>query len=122
MQNENQDFGTAGIQVESGQAAEAEKKHSENFHKFKKPFVFEGKTFDGIELDFSPLTGADMIESAKQFNAKGNFAVLPAYDVGFCAILAAKAAGKPAQFIESLPLDEFSQVTGKVTRFLTQAG
>lgn len=93
----------------------------QNFHRFKKPYVFEGETHEGIQLDFEPLTGKDMIETAKQYNARGNFAVLPAYDTGFCALIAARASNKPAQFIEGLPLGDFNQVVSKVTRFLTQA-
>jgi hypothetical protein len=92
-----------------------------NTYTFKKPFVFEDETYKSVTFDFDSLTGADLTGAQKYYSGKGNFAIMPAYDMGYCAIIAAIAAGKPFGFFEKVSAKDFVSVTQKATHFLTVA-
>lgn len=87
-------------------------------HKFSKPYEFEGDTFDKIDLNLDALTGDDMLAAERDFGAGGGLAAMVETSKGYLAILAAKAAKVPVEFINGLPVKEFSQVTMAVQAFL----
>lgn len=94
----------------------------ENFVKFKKPFTFEGKVFEGLTLDLEKLTGADVEEAEVQFIGKSATIAaqtpLKEMSKSFQAILAAKAAGVVPEMLSALPASEYAKVTTKVQVFL----
>lgn len=87
-------------------------------HEFEKPFEFEGKTYEQIEFDLEGLKGSDISEAKKRFVKAGNYAVLPAMDSDFCAILLARLCRLPDEFFEQLPAREYCALTQKVSNFL----
>jgi hypothetical protein len=87
-------------------------------HVFKKPFTFEGKTYDSITLDLESLSGADISAVKKQFAAGGNFSPIPATDSDFCILLAARLAKQPVEFFNALPAREYCAIAQGVSNFL----
>ena len=87
-------------------------------HKFSKPYSFDGDSFEKIDLDLDALTGDDMLTAEREFTAAGGFGAMMETSKGYLAILAAKAAKVPAEFINGLPAKEFSKVTLAVQTFL----
>ena len=87
-------------------------------HKFSKPYSFDGDSFDKIDLDLDALTGDDMLTAEREFTAAGGFGAMMETSKGYLAILAAKAAKVPAEFINGLPAKEFSKITLAVQTFL----
>lgn len=88
----------------------------------KRPVLFDGQPVTSIVLDFEGLTGADIEEAEVQFTAESpqNAATTPVKEMSkaFCAILAAKAAKKPVEFIRNLGAADYAKVTTQVTVFL----
>ena len=80
-------------------AAEAQAKKSEGNYtlKLKKPFTYEGQTFDELNFDFEGLTGDD-------------------------ALAIEDASGHPRRIgddaLRALPIFEFNRVRGKARSFL----
>ena len=87
-------------------------------HKFRKPYSFDGDSFEKIDLDLDALTGDDMLTAEREFTAAGGFGAMMETSKGYLAILAAKAAKVPAEFINGLPAKEFSKITLAVQTFL----
>ena len=85
---------------------------------FKSPFEFEGKSYDGLELNLDKLTGADVMQAEREFAALGNFAGLVDTNKTFQAMLAARSAGVPVEFLQALPAKDFSRITIVVQNFL----
>ena len=87
-------------------------------HKFSKPYSFDGDSFEKIDLDLDALTGDAMLTAEREFTAAGGFGAMMETSKGYLAILAAKAAKVPAEFINGLPAKEFSKITLAVQTFL----
>lgn len=83
-----------------------------------KPYSFEGADYTEIVLDLDGLTGEDMLQAEREFSAGKEFAPVPVMNSAYIAIVAAKAAKKPAEFIKRLPAKEFSKVIVTVQNFL----
>ena len=88
--------------------------------KFKNPFVFEGETHEGVELDFDNLTGDD-IERAQEYLSVAKKPLghsVPELSKAYCAQVAALAAKQPVEFIRRLPAREYVRVTLEAQNFL----
>lgn len=90
--------------------------------KLKRPILFDGQSVDSIVLDFESLTGVDIEQAETQFTAENpqNAATTPMKEMskGFQAIVAAKAAKKPVDFIRQLSAPDYSKVTAQTMVFL----
>ncbi len=99
-----------------------DEKTDENVVKFAKQITFEGKEYTELHLDLPSLTGNDIELAEVQFISQNPqiAAQTPLKEMskGFQAILAAKAAKVPVEFIKSLPASEYSKITTKVQVFL----
>ena len=51
--------------------------------KFKKPFEYEGKTYNELKFDFNGLTGADSINIEAELQAKGVAIFAPAFSAPY---------------------------------------
>ena len=87
--------------------------------KFKDPYVFEGETHEGIELNLDDLKGADL-EKAQEIIAiqKKRSGGVPELSKAYCAQVAAMSAKVPSEFIRGLPAREYIKVTLEVQNFL----
>lgn len=88
--------------------------------KFKDPFDFEGKKYEGIDLNLDALTGRDLINAESESTA---IMGRPAIDLDktYQACIAARAASVPVDMILSLPARDFSHITSEVQSFLLGA-
>ena len=85
---------------------------------FKKPYEFEGKTYEKLECDLDSLKGSDIAEVKRQFSKEGNFTILPATDNDFCARVLARACKLPLEFFTQMSAKDYLQVTQEVSNFL----
>lgn len=89
-------------------------------HTFKKPFSYEGQTYETLTFDFSGLTGADGIAAQEELERKGKVVMVPAMNPAYLCVIAARACTVPlaVNVIQAMPLRDFNKITGKVRAFL----
>lgn len=98
-------------------SAPAEKK--EGMILFAKPFEFEGKTYEGLDLSgLDDLTGDDLLEADRAYSATGNYSPVPELTLAYTFSLAATVGGVPQEFFKRLPGKEALKVKNEVVRFL----
>lgn len=91
-------------------------------HVFKKPFDFEGKTYDKLVFDFEGLLGSDMIAVENEMAAVGEYVLSPEISTSFLSKMAARAAGVGSDLIEHLPIRDFGKIKNKSRDFLVTTG
>lgn len=90
-------------------------------HTFSSPFSFEGKTWESMTFNFEKLTGRD-IEKVEQEMRQGNYnMIVPEVSKIFQARIAARAAQVGSDVIQSLPLKDYTKITGEARNFLLGA-
>ncbi|MBR1953283.1 MAG: phage tail assembly protein [Lentisphaeria bacterium] len=87
-------------------------------YKFSKPFEFEGKTYEKLDIDLDNLTGEDLEVIEKQMQDEKIFAPVPAIHRGYCARVGAVAAKVPPVFFKKLPAKAYTQITQEISNFL----
>lgn len=86
---------------------------------FKKPYTFEGKTYDGIDLSpLEDMTGSDFIRIEKEVRQLGINNLNPETTAEGAYTYAARAAGVPFEFFRKLPLKEARKTKAVVVNFL----
>ena len=91
--------------------------------KFKKPYVFEGKTY--TELDLSGLedaTGKDLCEVDKLLKRQGMIDPLMEMSPALACYMAARVTHKPVEFFEGLPMPEVVRLKTMVSGFMYGGG
>lgn len=113
-------------------AAEAQAKESVGNYtlKLKRPFTYEGQTFDELNFDFEELTGDDALAIEDELQAIGKPTISPTFSGQFLVRMAARActntiidaSGHPRRIgddaLRALPIFEFNRVRGKARSFL----
>ena len=85
---------------------------------FKKPYKFEGKLYDRVDLSgMEDMTAADMIAANKVLDRSGSFSFLPEMSLEYACIIAAKATKLPIEFFKGLHPKEAVKVKNRVTSF-----
>lgn len=85
---------------------------------FKKPFTFEGVSYESVDLSgLESLSAADMIAVNKTIERGGTVNVLPEMSLEYACIFASKATKIPVEFFQALPPKEAIKVKNKVTNF-----
>jgi len=86
---------------------------------FKKPFTFEGVSYESVDLSgLESLSAADMIAVNKTIERGGSASVLPEMSLEYACLMAARATGKPVEIFKALPPKEAIKVKNRVTNFL----
>ena len=86
---------------------------------FRKPFVFEGKTYESVDLSgLEDLSAADMIVANKIMERGGTVNVLPEMSLEYACIISARATRMPVEFFRALPPKDALKVKNRVTNFL----
>ena len=104
--------------LEVTKAATAAEETSAIIVKLRKEFEFEGITYSEFKLDFDSLKGVDFIKIEKEMNNLNEFALSPEISPNYCARIAARAAGVPAEVIMNLSLKDFNTIKNKARDFL----
>ena len=108
-------------------AAEAQAKESVGNYtlKLKRPFTYEGQTFDELNFDFEGLTGDDALAIEDELQAIGKPTISPTFSGQFLVRMAVRActntiidaSGRPRRIgddaLRALPIFEFNRVRGK---------
>lgn len=104
--------------------AEAEAQNDDIYtHTFKKPFTYEGKTYESLTFDFSNLTGEDAIAAQDELDRARKAAIVPAANIVYLSTIAARACTVPlaVNVLRAMPLRDFNRITGKARAFLLSA-
>ena len=102
-------------------AAEAQAKESVGNYtlKLKRPFTYEGQTFDELNFDFEGLTGDDALAIEDELQA---IQFLVRMAARACTNTIIDASGHPRRIgddaLRALPIFEFNRVRGKARSFL----
>lgn len=97
----------------------AEKVEKEGVIVFAKPFTFEGKDYEQIDLSgLENLTGDDLLKADQAYAASGNYSPVPELTLAYALSIAATAAGVPHEFFKRIPGKEALKIKNEVVRFL----
>ena len=119
--------------AESERVAEEAKQEQETgsyTHTFKKPFLWNGKTYETLTFDWTALDGGDHLEIESEIVMKGRTLVSPAFTGDFLAGMAARACTERDEkgkrvidgwAIKEMPLTDFQAITRKARSFLLRA-
>lgn len=91
-------------------------------HKFKRPFTYEGKTYEEMTFNFERLTGRDMIAIETEMQMNNEYALAAEISQRAQAKIAARAAGVGSDVIEAMPLNDFNRITSAARDFLLDSG
>ena len=91
-------------------------------HVFKKPFEYEGRTYEELTFDFEHLKGRDMVAIENEMQGMSEYALAPEISTSFQSKMAARAAGIGSDVLEAMPLKDFNKITGAARRFLLDSG
>lgn len=89
--------------------------------KLSKPYVFEGKTHETLDLSALESTTAGVLQSVGKIVTKKNPGLNPALlemSLQFCTTLAARVMAVPLEFFDNLPARDAIAVKSAVTNFL----
>ena len=100
----------------------AEKAKGTYVHTFRRPVKFEGTTYKTLTFYWDRLTGADMISIENEMQDMNEYALSPEMSASFLAKMAAKAAGVGSDFIEALPVPDFTKIRNEARSFLVSTG
>lgn len=92
-------------------------------HTFKRPFSFEGKTYEKLTFDFGALTGKDSLRIEEELSSKGIAVIAPAFSAPYLARMAARACREKIDIdvLEAMPLKDYEAIRGKARTFLLRA-
>lgn len=108
------------VEVVEGEVIEQEVVAEENdlIIVFKKPYTFEGTTYDKIDMSaLEDLTAADMIAVNKILEKGGGFSLLPEMSLEYACVIAGRATKLPVEFFKGLHPKEAMKVKNRVTSF-----
>ena len=87
--------------------------------KFNKPFVFEGKTYNEIDLSaLENITGEDMIQVNRRLTAAGCAPLLQEMSLEYEQMMAAQVTGIPIELFKALPAKASMKLKNIVTNFI----
>lgn len=92
--------------------------------KLKKPFEFEGKTYEALRFDFGKLSGKDCLAIENELQMLGIGAAVPEFSGEYLIRFAARALEEDLgpDFIEALPAATFTKIRNRVRSFLLVTG
>ncbi|PAQ15072.1 hypothetical protein CD798_08495 [Bacillaceae bacterium SAOS 7] len=86
---------------------------------FKKPYLFEGKEYNSIDLSgIDNLTGVDLLEADQIYSNTGQYSPMPEMTLNYTFVIATKVTKQPLEFFHQLPAKEALKVKNTVIRFL----
>ncbi len=85
---------------------------------FGKPYHFEGKDYESIDLSgLDNLTAENMIAADKYLTTNGNFSPMPEMSLEYTLYIASVATGLPVEFFRHLSPKDAIKVKNRVTNF-----
>lgn len=91
--------------------------------KLKEPILFEGKSYDQIDLTgLEDIKAADMVAINRRMARNGSVDITPELTLEYALNMANLATGLPLEFFDQLPPYAAMAVKGRVTNFLYRQG
>lgn len=90
--------------------------------KLENKLTVNGKEVTIVTLDFSKLTGRDLIKAEAEVRADGEVTPMLTFSLKYQAALAARMIGITYDDIMEMNADDFSKITNRVLNFLTKQG
>ena len=89
-------------------------------HHFKRPFVFEGKTYEKLTFDFEKLIGKDSLNVEAELQAKGIMVMVPTFSGPYLIRIAARACkeGIGSDALEQMRIADYNKIRSKARNFL----
>lgn len=85
---------------------------------FAKPYKFEGKTYEKIDLGgLENLTAEDMIAAEKFLSRSGIYSPIPEMSTQYVCEIASRVTDQPIEFFKGLPPKEVIKLKNRVTNF-----
>lgn len=87
--------------------------------KFKKPYSFEGKDYDEIDLSgLENVTGNDMVQVNKILGKQGQLPVLQEMQLEYAQEMAARVTGMPVEFFKNFSMKDSIKLKNTVSNFM----
>lgn len=87
-------------------------------YKFEKPYEFEGKIYEKLDIDLDRINGMVLTKSRKKLTDAKLFSLIPTSDPAFYAFILAEICSLPIEFFSLMPGRDFLKITAAVSNFL----
>ena len=89
-------------------------------HKFRTPFLYNGKSYEELRFDWDSLTGRDSLSVEAELQALGIAVVVPAFSGPYMMRIAAKACTEMigADAFEMMRLSDYNRIRSAVRSFI----
>lgn len=98
----------------------AEEEKYQYVHKFKKPFQYDGKTFEELTFNWEKLTGYDGLAIENELQSLGKPVVIPSLSGDYLVRMAARASmdGIGEDMISAMPIRDYNKIRSEARSFL----
>jgi len=102
---------------------EAEQSAYTYVHKFRKPYAYEGKTYEELTFDWGNLTGKDGLSIENEMQQIGKAVIVPTFSGEYLIRLASRACKIPigADAFENMPISDFNKIRSAARSFLLKS-
>lgn len=102
---------------------EAEQSAYTYTHKFKRPFEYQGKTFNELTFDWGKLTGRDGLAIENELQQIGKAVIVPTFSGEYLIRMAARACTVPigSDAFENMSLSDFNKIRSAARSFLLKS-
>jgi len=92
-------------------------------HKFKKPFEYQGKTYNELTFDWGKLTGKDGLAIENELQQLGKPVIVPQFSGEYLVRLAARACTVPigSDAFETMKLADYNKIRSAARSFLLKS-
>lgn len=89
-------------------------------HKFKKPFTFEGRTYEELTFDFESMTGRDAAAIENELRAMGHPVLVAAFDGEYLARMCVRACTEKIGIdtFKAMPIRDYDKIRTTARGFL----
>lgn len=106
------------MEKQENATVENEKEEKDMVVVFSKPYTFEGKVYESIDLSgLENIKASDMIKVDKVLNKDAGFAIMPELSLEYACHIAEKITDQPIEFFLGLPPKAAIALKNKVTSF-----
>jgi len=117
----------SSVIIDADEFAVAEKEAEQSAytytHKFRKPYEYEGKTYEELKFDWGKLTGKDGLAIENEMQQIGKAVIVPTFSGEYLIRFAARACMVPvgADAFENMPISDFNKIRSAARSFLLKS-
>lgn len=114
------------IEVENAEVDEAVETEDigSYVHVFKRPFAYQGKTYNQLNFNFAALTGRDSLAIENELLAMNKLLMSPEFSGEFLIRMAARACTENIGYdaLEQMPMKDYNRIRSRARSFLLRSG